>query len=495
MVNANKRRLIAPIARSHIASVDFALPERNGSTLITLTPQADNSFGRYGPRQGEPMVLEKSRYGLPRRRLLLDGAFASLGLSEATQAAAKQAVGGVSVRAFGAKGDGRTDDSAAFANAFASSVRGGGRLVFVPKGTYAILNVRIPSDTELRLEQGAVILAHPSSTIGGSTLNANGSRNVTISGAGTIDGNKGVTPGTGAAGNTLFQAINAHNIRVVGVTFRNSAYLGIVPAQARGIWIERCVFLDLDCAIHPARDCHDIYIARNRIDGGTSDGIVIWASASSPQSTNISIVSNIIRNKKRGFAIILRRVKGFAVTGNTAENCSKGIDINSADGAVFVEDGIISRNVFKNIFSSSGIGGVRARNIAVTENAVHTAAECGIWAMAWVDCAIAHNTIVNPNGSNHDNAGIRLSDECLRVSVSDNKVVDNRKAPLTHAGIQVAEGCNQCVIARNSVPFVRTVSYGIVIANGAVNTVVTDNDCSVTDQGRGTKITSKKRGA
>ncbi len=45
---------------------------------------------------------------------------------------------GVDVRAVGARGDGGTDDSAAFQRAFAQAARDGGHLVVVPPGTYRI---------------------------------------------------------------------------------------------------------------------------------------------------------------------------------------------------------------------------------------------------------------------------------------------------------------------------------------------------------------------
>jgi len=55
-----------------------------------------------------------------------------------------------SVTSFGAKGDGETDDTAAFQNALKSAENGGGGIVFVPTGTYMIRgHLEIPENVTL----------------------------------------------------------------------------------------------------------------------------------------------------------------------------------------------------------------------------------------------------------------------------------------------------------------------------------------------------------
>lgn len=63
------------------------------------------------------------------------------------------------VRTFGAAGDGRTVDTAAFNAALRAANEAGGGTVIVPPGTYLSYSVRLHSRTTLHLEAGAIIIA------------------------------------------------------------------------------------------------------------------------------------------------------------------------------------------------------------------------------------------------------------------------------------------------------------------------------------------------
>src|SRR4051812_6809383 len=64
------------------------------------------------------------------------------------------------VRARGALGDGKTDDTAVFQAAL-DACAGSGGTVFVPAGTYHLRPLLIGSRTTLRLDAGAVLQASP----------------------------------------------------------------------------------------------------------------------------------------------------------------------------------------------------------------------------------------------------------------------------------------------------------------------------------------------
>ncbi|HJQ31659.1 MAG TPA: glycoside hydrolase family 28 protein [Pyrinomonadaceae bacterium] len=64
-----------------------------------------------------------------------------------------------SVRAYGARGDGKTVDSGAVNRAIEAAAAAGGGTVHFPAGTYLCFSIRLKSNVALRLEQGAVILA------------------------------------------------------------------------------------------------------------------------------------------------------------------------------------------------------------------------------------------------------------------------------------------------------------------------------------------------
>lgn len=64
-----------------------------------------------------------------------------------------------SVRAFGARGDGKTVDSGAVNRAIEAAAAAGGGTVNFPAGTYLCFSIRLKSNISLRLDQGATILA------------------------------------------------------------------------------------------------------------------------------------------------------------------------------------------------------------------------------------------------------------------------------------------------------------------------------------------------
>jgi polygalacturonase len=70
------------------------------------------------------------------------------------------------VRKFGAKGDGKTLDTAAINNAISATAEAGGGTVFFPAGTYASYSIHLKSFVTLYLDSGATILAAPVSLDG-----------------------------------------------------------------------------------------------------------------------------------------------------------------------------------------------------------------------------------------------------------------------------------------------------------------------------------------
>ena len=64
-----------------------------------------------------------------------------------------------SVRAYGARGDGKTVDTPAVNRAIEAAAAAGGGTVHFPAGTYLCFSMRLKSNVALRLEHGAVILA------------------------------------------------------------------------------------------------------------------------------------------------------------------------------------------------------------------------------------------------------------------------------------------------------------------------------------------------
>ena len=112
------------------------------------------------------------------------------------------------VRAFGARGDGRTKDTAAIQRAVDAAHEAGGGTVEVPAGTYLSGSIFLKSNVDFHVGAGATILGSPDpadynpwdvcpqnwksvneSHQGGHLLLCIEQRNVTLRGPGRIDGN------------------------------------------------------------------------------------------------------------------------------------------------------------------------------------------------------------------------------------------------------------------------------------------------------------------
>jgi len=167
------------------------------------------------------------------------------------------------VRSFGAKGDGKTLDTAAVQAAIDECNRDGGGTVLVPAGTFVIGTVELKSDVALHLASQGKLLGsadgrqyHAVDAIplsGDSTLNdgnwallfAAGARNVTVEGPGTIDGQgaqfhspvRGTPPPSGIGGNKRPYHMLFH--RCEGLTVRNIDLLDCAYHSIRVIQSKR----------------------------------------------------------------------------------------------------------------------------------------------------------------------------------------------------------------------------------------------------------------
>lgn len=155
------------------------------------------------------------------------------------------------VHDFGAKGDGKTKDTAALQGAIDACAGQGGGTVLVKAGTYVSAPIVLKSNTTLRLEKGATILGspdhgdYPAMTMFKlpdlqPLISAANASNIAIEGEGTIDGNgeswwqeARAVKDHGVLGNhprpKLIIFDHCKNVRVVGVTIQNSPMWQLVP--------------------------------------------------------------------------------------------------------------------------------------------------------------------------------------------------------------------------------------------------------------------------
>ncbi len=157
------------------------------------------------------------------------------------------------VRKYGAKGDGIADDTAALAAAVDAASKNGGGTVDVPAGTYLSGTVFLKSNLTIHLDSGATIKFSPNeasfaayeqlpftpvddketSYFRYALFTGDGLENITIEGAGTIDGNR-----TKRGGPKPIALKNSQHITIRSITIRN--------APNYNISLLGCDYVDID---------------------------------------------------------------------------------------------------------------------------------------------------------------------------------------------------------------------------------------------------------
>ncbi len=227
----------------------------------------------------------------------------------------------VSVRAFGAIGDGVHLDTKAIQAAIDACAREGGGEVLFPIGTYLSGTVFLKDDVTLHLDPQAVLLGSkdvadyaapaagdPSDTMGGLVC-AEGVRNVGISGAGAIDGQGKEFPH--GMENYNFEAMenaevkqsfvrpflvrikSCENVVIKDVSLRNAACFALYLNQCRqvrvnGVRINNRVNQNTDGM--DLYNCEDVFISDCHMSCG-DDAIAIYQSGQRIVVTNCVITS------------------------------------------------------------------------------------------------------------------------------------------------------------------------------------------------------------
>ena len=275
--------------------------------------------------------------------------------------------------AFGARGNGVTNDTAALQRTIDSCSRHGGGTVVLPSGpTFLTGTLSLASDIELHLAGDATLLASPNRDhfrALGSLLFAKDTRNVHISGTGTIDGNfaaffppKGPngysvpSPFLGpydplyppAARNPpdgrprMILLVGCRNTQLADFTIRDSPTWTIHPIGCDGLHINgisilnsleipNCDGIDIDhcrnvriegCNIIAGDDCLVLKASRNFPDFGPCEGITITNCTLESSSAGIKIGNEgpyPLRSATVSNCTIVRTNRGISLTNRDGE--------------------------------------------------------------------------------------------------------------------------------------------------------------------------------
>jgi parallel beta-helix repeat protein len=334
----------------------------------------------------------------------------------------------VSVKDFGAVGDGVTDDTAAIQAALNT-----GKNVFIPNGTYVVdpdTSVSPVSNQRITLEQEAVLQASASSSSGVySVIRIFGVSDVIVEG-GTVIGDR------------------ATHIGVLG-----ESGMGIYVADSSGITIR-----DVE-----TRDCW-------------GDGIYVGGTGTTGKSTNVRIENvRSDNNRRQGLTIAAAYsvvVDGGSFTNTNGTAPAAGIDIEPNPGKGEVENVVVqnarcsgnnghgiavSQTICKNVklvnntCVLNGLSGIQSAYIGsdllvsgntVTDNTEHGVNIQGDNAYVTREIIIDNNTVKN-NGL----TGIRFYNNIIRFNVRGNIVYGNGHHGMSFEG--VTSVCDDGIITDN----------------------------------------------
>jgi parallel beta-helix repeat protein len=259
---------------------------------------------------------------------------------------------------FGAKGDGRTDDTAAIQEAV-KAVAGTGGTLTIPPGTYLInpvanlrAGIRLGSDMTLDLEPGAVLQALPTSVSDYSILLASGVRNVTIRG-GTLIGNRN--------NNTITDPYEAG----FGVELANCQHVVVEGTQLKDFWADGCY------VTNHAKDitlCNIVATGNRRnglsvvsVDGMVVRGCTFSHSTGSIEDGAFANGSGIDLEPNLGETVANVQITGCLVSSNP----SVGIAVGPAvvhRGKAFTPNILIEANTVIGNGFQSGASGIEISN-------------------------------------------------------------------------------------------------------------------------------------
>ena len=390
------------------------------------------------------------------------------------------------VRQFGAKGDGKTLDTAALQKALDECGQAGGGVVRIPAGTYLSQPLEMRSKTTLLLEEGATlkatddpkdylpanvkwedILAGRSKGPFTNFLSGKKLEDVTITGKGTIDGSgarwwepaeeaRRKVSGYTLPRPNLVRLLGCKNVKVTGITLQNSPKFHLVPEDCEDVLIEGVTILAPEGAantdaIDPSV-CRRVKITKCLIDVG-DDNVAIKSGKKVPgreyACEDITITDCVF---KHGHGMSIGSETRGGVRNVTVRHCQfegteNGIRIKSDRG----RGGLVDNIVYEDLTMKDVVGAITITSyypkIPATDSAQPVTAETPKY---------QNIRIANLKASSTKSAGVivGLPESQMRNVTLENVEIAAAKAGLTIRNAGGVRLKNVSVTAKEGPPFV-----------------------------------------
>ena len=343
----------------------------------------------------------------------------------------------INVLDHGAKGDGVTDDTAAIQavlNAYA-----GKAVVFIPDtgGPYMVQSLTILSGTNLLLN--GTLKALPG--LIGRLIFLNGANNVTVRGAGVLDGNASVQTGTPWG----WEQINSSNVHISGITIQNAKLGNLNVGSSNKTIVDGITIQGGGGAANGfGIGCEDCWLTNSKIDGAG--------------------------NGDYGFAFYGGVINCGAI-GNVVKNCGAGLPTFSPPGIGVLSDGttgpttLVCRDIViaNNIIHDCNGGGISVLDVAsgsgkqsgiiISNNRSYNNCKQPIDAGSIADCFISQATGVTITGNQFSHAGaastavvgIYLGPSVAGAGVMNNQIWNIGQGRTDGAGIWSSNASGVCV--------------------------------------------------
>jgi polygalacturonase len=267
------------------------------------------------------------------------------------------------ITAFGAKGDGKTENREAINKAIEAAAAAGGGTVEFPAGTWVTGSIRLRSNVTLRLERGSLIeasseasaydAAEPNqwdkfqdaghSHFHNSLIWGDGLENIAIVGGGRISG-KALTRGERGGGGDKALALKlCHNVTLRDISISNGGHFGILVTGVDNLTLDN-VMIDTNRDGIDVDSCRNVRISNSSFNSPNDDALVLKGShalGAARVSENITITNCLVS----GFEV------GSLLDGTYKRTVQRAPDRDGPTGRIKI--GTESEGDFRNITISN----------------------------------------------------------------------------------------------------------------------------------------------